>query len=122
MTITTGGGELARRLHATPGDAGRPIKGPAGMHEPDWVPLEQALPHADCVGFMWMGWAVRPDGGPIARYKHAVTRRYLNLDEDGNAYRYVAAPDPAWCGSYVRVPLDHAVETVFAGIARGAPT
>ena len=86
------------------------------MHEPDWAPLERALPVTDCAAFMWMGWAVRPDGPPIARYKHGVTRRYLNLDEGGVAYRYVAAPDPAWCGSYVRTPLELALEDALNGI------
>ena len=118
MTTTTGGNELARRLRSTPDDVERTTKGPAGMREPDWAPLEGALPLPHCTGFMWMGWAVRPDGPPIARYKHGITRRYLNLDEHGAAYRYVPAPNPAWCGSYVRVTLERAVDDAFAGIEK----
>lgn len=116
MSTKAGGGELARRLRAMRSPAERTIERPAGMHEPDWAPLERTLPAAHCAAFMWMGWAVRPDGPPIARYKHGVTRRYLNLDEGGVAYRYVAAPDPAWCGSYVRTPLELALEDAFNGI------
>jgi hypothetical protein len=67
---------------------------------------------------MWMGWAVRPDATAIARYEHGITRRYLNLDEERNAYRYVAAPDPAWCGSYVRIPLEPAIDEVFHELER----
>jgi hypothetical protein len=57
------------------------------------------------------GAALRP---PIARYKHAVTRRDINLDDEGGAYRYVPAPEPAWCATYVRI-LDpqRAIEDVL---------
>jgi hypothetical protein len=116
MTTTAGGGELARRLRSMRDDVERTIKGSADMREPDRAPLERALPPAHCAGFMWMGWTVRPDGPPIARYKHGITPRYLNLDEHGAAYRYMPAPDPAWCGSYVRVALESAVDDAFAGI------
>ncbi len=58
---------------------------------------------------------MRPDGPPIARYKHGVTRRYLNVGGDGTAYRYVAAPDPAWCGSYVCTALERAVDDACGG-------
>ncbi len=34
-----------------------------------------------CVGFMFMG---RVNG--ISRYKHGITRTYLNLDDKGNCY------------------------------------
>lgn len=116
MTTTADGDDLARRLHEMRSGIERTIKGPAGMNEPDWTQLERALAPEHCAGFMWMGWAVRPDGPPIARYKHGITRRYLNLDEDGTAYRYVAPPDPGWCGSYIRIPLACAVDNVFDGI------
>jgi hypothetical protein len=61
------------------------------------------LPPELCADFMWMGWAVRPYGPPIARYKHAVTRRDINLDDEGGAYRYLPAPEPGWCATYVRI-------------------
>jgi hypothetical protein len=112
------GDALRRRLQALGEQLERTVKGPAGMHEPDWAPLERVLPLTHCAGFMWMGWAVRPDGPPIAQYKHGITRRYLNLDEHGNAYRYVPAPEPSWCGSHVRIPLELAIEEAFEGIER----
>jgi hypothetical protein len=65
---------------------------------------------------MWMGWAARPDGPPIAQYKHGITRRYLHLDENGNAYRYVPAPEPTRCGSHLRIVIALAIEEVFDGI------
>jgi hypothetical protein len=83
------------------------------MHEPDWAPLERVLRIEHCAGFMWMGWAIRPDGPPIAQCKRGITRRYLNLDESGNAYRYVPAPEPTWCGSHVRIRLELAIDAVF---------
>jgi hypothetical protein len=91
----------------------RTIKEPV---ERDWAPLERVLPHEHCVGFMWMGWETGPDGRPIAEYKHGITRRYLHLDEDVNAYRYVPALDSY--GSYVRIPLELAIEEVFEGLER----
>lgn len=47
--------------------------------EPVWAPLERRLGKARCVGFMFMG---RLNG--INRYKHGITRTYLNLDDEGN--------------------------------------
>ena len=49
--------------------------------EPVWAPLERRLGKARCVGFLFMG---RVNG--IYRYKHGITRTYLNLDEEGNCY------------------------------------
>ena len=49
--------------------------------EPVWAPLERRLGKTKCVGFMFMG---RVNG--INRYKHGITRTYLNLDDEGNCY------------------------------------
>jgi hypothetical protein len=78
--------------------------------EPDWKPLEDALPAAWCGGFMWMT-RIPQDETVIELYKRGITRRYLNLDHDGGAWRYdhqenVFRPEP----------LDSAVEEVFEGI------
>lgn len=51
--------------------------------EANWAPLETRLGPLRCVGFMFMG---RVNG--ISRYKHGITRTYLNLDDDGNCYAY----------------------------------
>ena len=49
--------------------------------EPVWAPLERRLGRPRCAGFMFMG---RTNG--INRYKHGITRTYLNLDDHGNCY------------------------------------
>jgi hypothetical protein len=127
MTTTAGGGDQARRLRPANGSGERAARGPSGWREPDWAPLERVLPQELCADFMWMGWEVRPYGPPIARYKHAVTRRYLNLDEDGGAYRYVPAPEPAWCGTYVRIlepqrAIEHVLDAAPTDPRTDAPT
>ena len=58
------------------------------------------LPTFAACEFMFMG---REDGRRrrIWLYKHVATRRYLNLDDEGDAYRYVAPRDLARPGRYV---------------------
>jgi len=38
--------------------------------------------------FMYMATVAGPDATPVRLFKHNDTRRYLNLDEAGHAYRY----------------------------------
>ena len=38
--------------------------------------------------FMYMATVAGPDATPVRLFKHIDTRRYLNLDEAGHAYRY----------------------------------
>lgn len=76
--------------------------------EPDWGPLERALPIAWCHGFMWMQ-RVDHDGIQIELYKHGITRRYLNLDQNARAFRFTG-------GGYVEIPLSEAIELAFDGI------
>jgi hypothetical protein len=78
------------------------------MDEPDWAPLEKALPLKWCAGFMYMGRT-----GGIHLYKHGFTRHYLNLDSEGNAYRYLPSSD-----KYVPMNLFEAIEEAFEGIER----
>jgi hypothetical protein len=75
--------------------------------EPDWRPLEALaricrahpeLPDLDPGAFMYMGRYDEPDRVPILLYKHTLTRRYLNVDPAGHAYRYT--PSPAGAGRY----------------------
>jgi predicted ATPase len=64
----------------------------------DWAPLERFLAAATQRGvaapdpdeFMWMGQCELADGPIIHLYKHVDSRRYLNLDHAGFAYRYHA--------------------------------
>ncbi|MBA2725518.1 MAG: hypothetical protein H0U53_05975 [Actinobacteria bacterium] len=87
-----------------------------GAHEPDWGPLERVLPYEECGGFMFMGYV-----GEIRMYKHGFTRRYLNLDPQGNAYGYLAKTN-----NYIKIPLELAIDEVFAtlkhlGVERTTP-
>jgi hypothetical protein len=50
----------------------------------NWKPLEERLGPARCAGFMYMG---RING--INHYKHGLSRRYLNLSDDGRAFRHL---------------------------------
>ena len=49
----------------------------------EWVPLEEMLGPELCQRFMCIGRA-----GEIYLYKHIDTRRYLNLDAQGQCFRY----------------------------------
>ena len=77
------------------------------MDDPVWEPLQEALPYKWCGGFMYMG---RVDG--IHLYKHGFTRHYLNLDGEGNAYRYLPGSD-----RYVPMNRFEAIENAFEGLA-----
>jgi hypothetical protein len=57
----------------------------------NWQPLEAVLPLERCAAFMYMGCAFY-ENRPIHLYKHSNTRRYLNLDETGQAYAYHHSP------------------------------
>ncbi len=76
--------------------------------DPDWGPLERAIPRRWCGGFMWMGrtWDC---GVVIELYKHGITRRYLNLDRFGNAYRYTGE-------GYKLTAMEEALDHVFEGL------
>ena len=77
------------------------------IDDPVWTPLEKALPRKWCGAFMYMG---RVDG--IHMYKHGFTRHYLNLDDDGNAYRYLPGSN-----RYVPMSRFEAIENAFEGLA-----
>jgi len=49
----------------------------------DWAPLERVLGPKLCEHFMFMG-----RSGELFLYKHIDMRRYLNLDAEGNCFRY----------------------------------
>jgi hypothetical protein len=78
--------------------------------DPDWAPLEAALPIEECAGFMWMHRA-QVDGAPIEVYRHAITRHWLHLGHDGTAYRWSEQD------GYRPIPVDAAIEHVFEGLA-----
>ena len=74
--------------------------------EPVWAPLERRLGKARCAGFMFMG---RTNG--INRYKHGITRTYLNLDDEANCY--LAGAD----GTYVSTDWDGELGKLEASLA-----
>ena len=83
-------------------------KAMASLNEdpPNWEPLETVLPMEQCDGFMYMGCHKG-----IHMYKHGFTRHYLLLDNDANAYRFIAATE-----RYIPIHLDVAIENVFEGL------
>jgi hypothetical protein len=78
----------------------------AGADEPDWGPLETALPMKWCDGFMYMGCF-----NGVHDYKHGLTRRSLQLDDRCRAYTYDSRRD-----RYREIPLDVAIDYVFEDI------
>jgi hypothetical protein len=79
--------------------------------EPDWRPLEIMSRRglASVGDFMFMA-TYHFEGKPsVHTYKHKKTRRYLNLDENCNAYRYVGEEN-----RYEPMPLPEALEHAFS--------
>ena len=69
--------------------------------EPNWTPLEWAVPARELENFMYMGRA-----GEIEVYKHQLTRRYLNIERNSHKfYRYLD-------GKYVEITRAAALEHV----------
>lgn len=75
---------------------------PDRNHPRYWLPLRRVvaqskrssrLPTIATCEFMLMGGHHLEDGTTVWLYKHIWTRRYLNLDEESNAYRYVPPRD-----------------------------
>lgn len=75
--------------------------------KPDWRPLQKVLSDEQVSEFMWMYDMWTPAGERMQAYKHIDTRRYLHLDEYGNAFVYV---DEA---TYRRLPLADLLERVL---------
>jgi hypothetical protein len=62
------------------------------VSEPNWAPLQMVLSDTECGDYMYMGRV-----GEIELYKHCLTRRYLNISQNGRKfYRYVD-------GTYVEI-------------------
>lgn len=78
-----------------------PIQVGVTVGEPNWAPLERAVPVADLENFMYMGCA-----GEIELFKHRTTRRNLNIGRDSQRfYRYLN-------GEYVEISQAAALEHV----------
>ena len=82
----------------------------------DWGPLERFCELAAARGiigldpddFMWMGRHTSPAGVPVEVYKHIDTRRQLNLDARGHAYRWQRVDH-----SYQLTPLHKALSQLL---------
>jgi hypothetical protein len=72
---------------------------------PDWEPLAILIGQTDIACFTWMG-RVRSDQRSLELYRHRTSRRYLNIDQDGNTYQYVDS-------KYVPVPTSTALVRVL---------
>ncbi len=57
-------------------------------YEPHWSPLEEAIGLDHCRDFMYMGFGQGTDGTAVYLYKHSIIRRYINLSDDGRAWKY----------------------------------
>ena len=78
-----------------------PFETPITVDEPNWTPLELAVPAGELENFMYMGRA-----GEIELYKHRLTRRYLNISrDDGRFYRYCD-------GTYIEISQSDALDHV----------
>lgn len=79
----------------------------ASTDRPNWVPLEKFLPAVLCGGFMWMHSVALEDGTELQSYKHSLTRRYLLLDDAGDAFEGLDR------GRYRRMRHSDAIEQVL---------
>jgi hypothetical protein len=77
------------------------------IDSPNWDPLEKFLPLVLCSGFMWMHATALEDGRELQAYKHSLTRHYLLLDDDGDAYEDLDR------GRYRRMRHSDAIEQVL---------
>ena len=69
--------------------------------EANWRPLETKLGTARCAGFMFMGRL-----NAINQYKHGLSRRYVFLDDEGQAY------EAAGRNEFREIPFDEALARV----------
>jgi hypothetical protein len=96
------------------------VLGQTGASEPDWEPLERAVPEEWLGGWMFMGYLPSPDGrAPLRAYKHGITRRYLHLRLLGDrleAFRYQGER------SYAPATVAEEVEDAYATIEHSGAT
>jgi len=76
---------------------------PIVIGEPNWAPLERAVPVVELENFMYMGRT-----GEIELYKHRWTRRYLNISSDGGRF-YQQIGD-----AYTEISRTEAIEHVYS--------
>lgn len=74
---------------------------------PNWDPLMEVVGHRVIGDFMWMHEVELRDGRRVHAYKHRDTRRYIHLDEQGNAFVYTES------GRYKPTPAAEVLTAVF---------
>jgi hypothetical protein len=89
---------------------------------PDWAPLIAAVGEEVTAGFMWMFEVATSDRRRLHAYKHIVTRRYVHLDENGNAFYFADVDDH----TYRPIALDRILHAVLSpwwkeGLSGGPP-
>lgn len=76
-------------------------------HErPLWDPILKVMPEKNVAQFMFMGEVLCESGTRIFLYKHIWSRRYINLDQQGQAYQFHASEQGS---HYVPVELSGAI-------------
>lgn len=73
---------------------------------PLWDPLLKVLPEKSVAQFMFMGEVLCESATRIFLYKHIWSRRYINLDQHGQAYQFHASEHGS---HYVPVELSEAL-------------
>ena len=76
--------------------------------EANWAALHKMVALSDCRPFMFMGMVPKGDRF-IYLYKHSDTRRYLNVDQVGQCYAYMADN-----GAYAPIAARTALNWVFS--------
>ncbi len=91
--------------------ATRDRQGEVGQcQRPNWDPLLDLVGEDVTADFMWMYEIDLEPRGHVQAFKHIDTRRYLHLDDRGNAYEY-RGPN-----RYRRVAVLDALVSVFASL------
>ena len=86
----------------------RPRNGEMVQYEtPNWDPLMEVVGPRVIGDFMWMHEVKLTDGRAVHAYKHIDTRRYIHLDEEGNAFVYTDS------GRYKPMPAARVLAAVF---------
>ncbi len=74
---------------------------------PNWDPLMKVVGHRVIGDLMWMHEVRLTDGRAVHAYKHIDTRRYIHLDEDGNAFVHTES------GRYRAMPAARVLAAMF---------
>ena len=90
---------------------------------PKWGPLELVLKPEWLDQFMFMGSHPHPTkpGRTLYEYKNGITRRYLRLDDEGQAYGYKGDAKTE-AEKYPPLPLDKAIDQSFEGLEQMGET